>query len=276
MNQTKINNIPFIGSGMGFRRQLKQQIYAHKNELDCLEIITDQYIWNDLHMAELEELCDNFQVIPHGIGLSIGSIMPFNAGYIKNIKRINEITKSSYYSEHLCMTLAPGIDIGHLSPLWFTNEVLNNVIDRVNYVQDTLGKPLILENVTYLVDIPNSAIGQTEFFHKLVDKTNCGILLDITNIFINSVNHNFDPHNFIDAMPLANVVQVHIAGGYWADGLLIDSHSEAIQAETWELLNHLNSLTKIKSIILEHDSNFPDNFDHLLSQVSRARDAISN
>lgn len=124
--------IPLLGVGLGFRRELKEAIFAAREEIDFLEIITDQYIQHPGTLSELEQLCASFRVIPHGVNLSIGSVMPLEKTYLRAIKRISDLTSSPYYSEHLCMTRAPGIEIGHLSPLWFTEDVLQNAISKVS------------------------------------------------------------------------------------------------------------------------------------------------
>jgi uncharacterized protein (UPF0276 family) len=262
--------IPVLGSGLGYRRQIRQGILAAREEIDFLEIITDEYSDNPDYARHLEALCDIFPVITHGVGLSIGSATPLDRQYLRAIKRLSDLTQSPYYSEHLCMTQAPGLDIGHLSPIWFTEEMLATTISRVNEVQDFLEKPLVLENVSYMMAIPHNGMSQTEFFNRLVAATGCGILLDVTNIFINSVNHHFDAAVFLQDMPLDHVIQVHIAGGVWRDGLLIDTHSRPVQEESWLLLELLTSLTKVRGIILEHDARFPK-MDVLLAQVRRAR-----
>jgi uncharacterized protein (UPF0276 family) len=168
------------------------------------------------------------------------------------------------------MTQAPGLDIGHLSPIWFTEEMLAATTRHVNQVQDFLEKPLVLENVTYMMAIPHNSMSQADFFNHLVAATGCGILLDVTNIFINSVNHQFDAAAFLRAMPLEHVIQVHIAGGVWRNGLLIDTHSRPVAEESWRLLELLTGRTKVRGIILEHDTRFPK-MDVLLKQVRRAR-----
>ena len=266
-----IDTIPVMGSGLGYRSQLKKQIFAAKEEIDFVEVVTDQFLRGSAQTAELEEVCDHFPVIPHGVGLSIGSAAPPKASYLKGLKRISDLTGSPYYSEHLCLTEVPGIDLGHLSPLWFSEDLLKRTINHVNLVQDTLGKPLALENVTYTFEIPNPGMSQTEFFGRLVEATDCGVLLDITNVFINATNHGFSAADFMEAMPLDRVMQLHIAGGYWKKGKVVDGHSHPVQDETWSLLSLLAEKTEIKGIILEHDSNFPE-IENLVTQVAKARE----
>jgi uncharacterized protein (UPF0276 family) len=266
--------IPVLGSGLGYRRELKDDILASRDAIDCLEVITEQFIGDRRFLTELEELCESFTVIPHGIGLSIGSER-LDREYLAQIRRISEVTASPYYSEHLAMTRAPGIDIGHLSPLWFNETVLAITIGNVRRVQDFLEKPLVLENVTYPFDIPGATMSQTEFFARLVEATGCGVLLDLTNVYINSVNHHFDPVAFLKAMPLDQVVQIHLAGGLLNDGMMIDSHSEEVDEHSWSLLDTLTKLIPVRASILEHDANFPDTISVLLAQVARARVALS-
>jgi uncharacterized protein (UPF0276 family) len=266
--------IPSLGSGLGYRRELKDSIFASRDAIDLLEIITEQFIGDRRFLRELEEICRIFTVIPHGIGLSIGSERP-DERYLAEIRQISDLTEAPYYSEHLAMTRGGGIDIGHLSPLWFTEPVLRIAVDNVRRVQDFLNKPLALENVTYPFDIPGNSMSQTEFFQRLVDATGCGVLLDVTNVYINSENHGFDPVEFVKAMPLDRVVQIHLAGPDLKDGMLIDGHSETVDEGSWRLLETLVSLVPVRASILEHDANFPDDFSVLLDQVSRAREITS-
>jgi uncharacterized protein (UPF0276 family) len=268
-----VAGIPFLGSGLGYRRELRDAILESRGAIDFLEIVTEQFIGGAFHIRELEELCKVFPVIPHGLGLSVGS-EAFDQAYLNEIKRISDVTESPYYSEHLAMTRAPGIDIGHLCPLWFTDALLRITVDNVLRAQDFLNKPIILENVTYPFDIPNGGMTQAEFFVRLVESTGCGVLLDVTNVYINSVNHQFDPVTFLKEMPLDKVAQIHLAGGYMKDGVMLDGHSEPVDEESWRLLETLMTLTTLKGSILEHDTTFPDNISALLEQVARAREIM--
>jgi len=265
--------IPALGSGLGYRRELKTGIFDNADAIDFLEIVTEHFTDDPADRGELAELCDRFVVIPHGLGLSVGSDR-LDADYLASIRRVSDLTASPYYSEHLAVTRAPGIDIGHLSPIWFTDPVLRRAIDNVRRVQDVLNKPLILENVTYPFDIPRAGMRQAEFFTRLVEATECGVLLDVTNLFINATNHRFDPLAFLHDMPLGHIVQVHLAGGFTHRGVAIDSHSRPVEAGSWELLDTLAALTPIKGSILEHDANYPD-MTVLIEQIARARRALA-
>jgi len=266
-----VAGLPYLGSGLGYREELKDTIFAARDAIDFLEIVTEQFLDDSRGLDEVRRICDVYPVIPHGLGLSIGSASGVRPQYLSKIKRISDVTNAPYYSEHLCMTSAPGLEIGHLSPLAMTEDVLARAIDNVRVVQETLEKPLVLENVTYLFSIPGEEMTQPEFFARLVEATGCGVLLDITNVFINAKNHGFDPLGFLSSLPLQSVVQVHLAGGHWSRGVLVDSHSAPVQEDSWQLFDELVARTAVRASIIEHDTDFPDDVGRLIDQVARAR-----
>lgn len=267
---TDWSNIPYYGAGIGFRQSLMADIARSAEEIDFLEVISDNFFDPARHDL-LHSICERFSVIAHGVGLSIGSADGVEPAYIEKVKTVSDITGSPYYSEHLCHTRAPGIDIGHLSPIWFTDELLEIVVASIDRIQQALGKPMVLENVSYVFNIPDADMSQADFFHKLVERTGCGILLDVTNVFINSVNHGHSPVALLDRMPLDHVLHLHIAGGRWYDGLLIDSHTAPVQEGSWNLLAELLDRTSVRGLVLEHDADFPRDFSVLTDQLARAR-----
>ena len=270
----RLNNIPFLGSGIGFRRQISKQILNNAKNIDFLEVITEHYI--DVPLAKIEELRDiskRFIIIPHGIDLSIGTDMPLDREYLDKVLGVLQLVNPPYYSDHFCFTKVPGLNIGHLTPLWFTKRTVEVVVKKIKKLQKILKIPIVLENITYVIDIPNADMSQEEFINRIVDKTNCGLLLDVTNVYTNSINHRFDPKKFIDRLPLENVVQLHLAGGYWDNGILIDSHSEPVVEEVWMLVEYICKKVLVKATLLEHDSNFKS-FDTLLNQLGRAREIL--
>jgi len=272
---TALTAIPAFGVGLGYRSELREGILANRTRIDFLEIIADNYLREPGALAALEELCTLFPVIPHGVDLSIGSMIPLEPAYLQSIKRVSDLTRSPYYSEHLCITRVPGRDIGHLAPLWFTETLLQHVIERVMRLQEYLGKPLILENVTYMLDIPQNTMSQTEFFQRLVEATGCGVLLDVTNVFINATNHHFNPDVFLRQMPLDHLIQVHLAGGYWSHGWLVDGHSTLVSPEVFALLTTLATLCRVKNVLFEHDAHFPS-MTALLEQMDHARSILNS
>jgi len=269
-----VGALPYLGSGLGYRRELGDRTLAARSDIDFVEVVVEEFLDRPDGLDELRRIVEIYPVVPHGLGLSIGTAGPLDRGYLTAIKRVSDVSGSPYYSDHLCMTRVPGIDLGQLAPMWFSTGVLRGTIDRVNEVQETLGKPLVLENVTYLVELTGSDLTQPEFFARLVEATGCGILLDVTNVYTNAVNHGFDPHQFLADMPLDAVVQVHLAGGFWHDGVLMDGHSHPVPPQVWELFADLCARTDIKAALLEYDQNYPD-FADLVDQVATARRIMS-
>ncbi len=270
MRIAPIETMPDLGAGLGYRREIGAAIRENAHRIDFLEIVAEQFMSSAGQLDELAELADLMPVIPHAIGLSIGSLTPIDRAYLQKLREVSDISRAPYVSEHLCMTHVPGIEIGHLSPLWMTEEVLQATADKVSAVQETLGKPLILENITYPFQVPQGDMSQPEFFRRLVETTGCGILLDLTNVHTNAQNLGVDPIRFLTEMPLDRVIQVHLAGGFEADGVLIDSHSEPVEQASWDLLQELVNRITLRGCLIEHDSNFADP-EMLIAEVERAR-----
>jgi uncharacterized protein len=270
MTARSLAAIPLLGCGLGHRAEIADQIRAARADIDFVEVAADQFATRPSRLDELREIASIFPVVPHGTGLSIGNPGPIPRDVLERARLVSDITGSAYYSDHLCMTRVPGIDLGHLTPLWFCEEVLAAAVARVRAAQDFLGKPLVLENITYAFTIPHGQMAETEFFTRLTAATGCGVLLDATNLYINSVNHHFDPVAYLDDMPLDHVVQVHLAGGEWRGGILADSHSHPVPEEVWELFSILCRRATAKGVIIERDGNLAD-FAELIAEVSRAR-----
>ncbi|MDI1435369.1 DUF692 domain-containing protein [Polyangium sorediatum] len=272
MSQSSTHAIPYLGSGLGFRRRIKSDILAHRGAIDFIEVTTEHFM-TPRQLDELAALRVLLPCVPHGLQLSVGSTAPPTTEYLRCIKRVLEVTGAPYYSDHLAVTSAPGIDLGHLSPVALTRKSLESVVRNISTVQDHTGKLLIVENITYFFDIPGGELSQTDLLNEVVERTGCGLLLDATNLYTNATNHGYDPIHFLEQIPLDRVIQVHMAGGVRADGLLFDSHSHAVEEGSWDVLRALALRTDIKGVIIERDDNYPP-IEELLLEVTQARDIL--
>jgi uncharacterized protein (UPF0276 family) len=162
------------------------------------------------------------------------------------------------------------VDIGHLSPLPFTRDSVETLCENIREVRSQIETPLILENITYTVALTFSEMDEIGFLHEILEKSNCGLLLDITNLFTNSTNHRHDPLAFIENLPLDRIVQLHFAGGHWHDGTLVDSHSRPTPPEVWALMETVLNRVAIKGVVLERDKNLPP-FEELLDELRQLR-----
>jgi len=263
-------NIPKLGAGIGFREPLKGELFMNRDKVDWLEITVDHFMDASPEKAhELNLLIEHFKLIPHGLDLSLGSAEGIDDDYMRKFAKIIERVNPPYWSEHIAFTHAGGISIGHLSPLPFTNEALDVLVKNIQTAKQYVELPLILENITYIVEM-KSDMTEAQFLTELAERTDCGLLLDVTNLYTNAVNHGYDLDSFLDTAPLERVVQLHFTGGEWAGDLLIDSHSASTPEEVWDLLDEVVKRAPVKGVLLERDENIPP-FSELEPELSRAR-----
>jgi len=265
------NRIPALGAGIGYRAPLKAELFHHQRKVDWLEIVAEHFLNPSPEKTqELQLLQNHFALIPHGIDLSLGSAEGVDFGHVAMLADLIEQVNPHYWSEHIAFTRAGGIEIGHLSPMPFTNEALDVLARNIRVVQQRISVPLILENITYIVEMP-SEMTEARFLRELVERTGCGLLLDVNNLYTNAVNHGYDLDAFLAEAPLESVVQLHFTGGEWAGDLLIDSHSAATPEEVWQLLEEVVARAPVKGILLERDEKIPP-ISELLPELSRARE----
>jgi hypothetical protein len=274
----EIKKIPYLGIGMGLRTDIAEDTFAHGANIDAVEIITENFFSHlgPKKQTLLDRSRKRFHVIPHGIQLSIGSCVPIPTAYLKEVKRLTDLLKSPYYSDHFAFVRHDDLhDIGHLSPIWYTKETLEEVVKRVDQVQQFLGIPLVLENITASYAIPEADYEEPEFIAEVCRRTGCGFLLDVTNILINSYNRHEDAQKLIERYPMDRVVHVHLAGGEVHDGHFYDSHSAEISGPNegvWPLLEWVARHADIKVLIIERDDDFKEDFEAMvLKDLARAR-----
>jgi uncharacterized protein (UPF0276 family) len=257
--------------GLGFRPQLKSEIFLHRAEIDFLEITADHYLdATPAKLEELELLKLHFPLIPHGLNLSLGSAEGLNEDYLEKFARLINGLQPEWYSDHICFTRSGGVDIGHLAPVPFTRDAVQALVRNVAAVKQKIKTPLILENITYMFRYPLAEMSEAEFLRRVLEETDCGLLLDVTNLYINAVNHGYDWRRFLDELPIERVVQLHFVGGHRNRNYLIDSHSYATPDAVWEVFREVCARAGLRGVILERDGNFPP-FAEILGELRTAR-----
>ncbi len=222
-----LSHLPTLGVGLGFREPFRSDLFLHRPEVDFLEITADHYIDAPPEKEqELDLLAEHFTLIPHSINLSLGSAEGVDNEYLDKLAGLVRRLNPPWWSEHIAFTRAGGIDIGHLSQLPFTREAVKVLCRNIAQVRNRIEKPLILENITYVVNMPGGEMSESQFLNEVLQQTDCGLLLDVTNLHTNAVNHGYDPSIFLEQLPLERIVQLHFAGGHWHEGVLVDSHSQ--------------------------------------------------
>ena len=264
-------DLPILGAGLGFRAPFLSDLFLNRPSVDFLEIMADHYMdASPQKREELDLLQAHFPLIPHGLSLSLGSAEGLDADYLREFAAVVNRLQSPWWSEHIAFTKAGGVDIGHLTPLPYTKEAVTVLCRNIAQAKSKINAPLILENITYAAALPGAEMTEAQFLTEIVERTGCGLLLDITNLYTNSVNHKFDPGAFLDAIPLEKVVQIHFTGGEWERGTLIDSHSRPTPPPVWELMAEVFRRAPVKGAILERDEDLPP-FREIADELARAR-----
>ena len=271
-----LGELPALGIGLGYRPELDVEIWANRSTIQWLEIISEHYLGRPPEKVEQAlHLLTEFPLIPHGVELSIGTQGPLDDAYVETLAEFADLIKAPWFSDHLCFTRADGIALGQLIPLPRTRAVAADVAAKAQQVQERVGRPFLLENITYYIDLP-SELTEAQFVTEVMERCDCGLLLDLTNLFINSVNHRFEPLDFLAAIPTERVVQVHLAGGEESPVALVDTHSTAVPPPVFELLHDTAALSpNLKGVMVERDQNFPEDFAEIAADLATARRTIS-
>jgi uncharacterized protein (UPF0276 family) len=266
-----ISSLPTLGVGLSFREPFRSDLFLNRQQVDFLEITAEHFFDASAEKKrELELLAAHFTLIPHGLNLSLGSAEGIETGYLAKFASLVNRLNPPWWSEHIAFTKAGGVEIGHLSPLPFTHEAVSVLCRNVAEARHRIAAPLVLENITYVVNMPGAEMTEVEFLTEVLDRTDCGLLLDVTNLHTNAINHGYDLDDFLEKLPWERVVQLHFVGGHQHNGMLIDSHSQPTPPEVWSLLETVIARAPVKGIILERDENLPA-FEELLSELQQAR-----
>ncbi|MEV6581246.1 DUF692 domain-containing protein [Streptomyces sp. NPDC051582] len=268
-----VAGLPYLGSGIGYRSEIKEAIDSPAHRIDWLEVITEHYLFAPPDVRDvLHRLRRRFRIVPHGLELSIGGTREPSPRYLDALAQFTEEIDAPWFSDHLCFTRAGGVALSTLTPLPRTRDIAREVGRRAQRVQAAVGRPLILENVTYYIDL-DSPLSEAQFIAEVMEHCDCGLLLDLTNLDINARNHGYSTAEFLDTIPVERVVQVHLAGGTAGeeDRMDLDTHSEPVPPAVWDLLTDLVSRAPVRATLLERDQNFPDDFGELQEELDHAR-----
>ncbi|WP_433860486.1 HvfB family MNIO-type RiPP peptide maturase [Pseudomonas thivervalensis] len=264
-------NLPQPSAGLGLRRALLAELrQAPPGDFDFLEVAPENWIGiGGPHRAALHSLAERYPLSCHGLSLSLGGPAPLDLAFLGQVRAFLERFKVPLYSEHLSYCG----DEGHLYdllPLPFTEEAVHHVAARIRQVQDVLGRRLAVENVSYYA-APQQDMSELEFTRAVLREADCDLLLDVNNVYVNSVNHGFDPLAFLAGLEPGRVVAMHVAGHYdESDTLKIDSHGAPVKPVVWALLAQAYARFGVQPTLLERDFNFPP-YATLLAELQTIR-----
>jgi len=238
--------------------------------IDFLEVAPENWIGLGGKFAkQLRAISERTPLITHGLSLSIGGPAPLDEDLIVAIKKFIDQHQVALYSEHLSYSNDGG-QLYDLLPLPFTDEAVHYTAGRIKRVQEILGQRMVLENVSYYLT-PKRALSEAEFVTAVIQEADCDLLLDVNNVYVNSVNHDYDPLGFIKQMPAERVAYIHMAGHYVEDdGIIIDTHGADVIDPVWQLLEQTYTLMGVKPTLLERDFNIPK-VEQLMLEVNQIR-----
>lgn len=262
-----------IGSGLGLRRALLPALQAGvPDSIDFFEVSPENWVGVGGHLGkQFRSLTERHRFVAHGLALSLGGPAPLDTGFLGDLKQFLDHHDFALYTEHLSFCS----DEGHfydLYPIPFTEQAVKHVAGRIRQTQDILERPIALENASYYLQPPQAEMDELTFINAVLREADCYLHLDVNNIYVNSVNHGYDPITFLRGLPGERIVYGHVAGhDLEPSGLIIDTHGQNTIEPVWELLAEAYRSFGVFPTLVERDSNIPPLAD-LLIEVERIRD----
>ena len=264
-------NVPYLGHGVGLRTTHFPRVLDGTARVDWFEAISENFmIDGGRPLAVLERARGSCPVVLHGVSLSLGSTDPLSESYLRALRALVDRVAPAWVSDHLCWGSVGGHYAHDLLPLPYTEEALAHVIDRVRIVQDRLGRQILIENVSSYLTFAHSAMPEWEFLAAVAEGADCGILLDVNNVYVSAVNHGFDAERYVRALPIDRIGQIHLAGHSQQATYLLDTHDGHIAPAVWDLYRLAVRRCGQVSTLIEWDDRIPE-WDVLCAEAERAR-----
>lgn len=256
---TQMHSSEFGMVGLGLRREMLDELLEHvPKQIDFLEVAPENWLkLGGRFKKQFKTLTDANNFVCHGLSLSIGSPEPLDIEFIKSLKVFFDQHNIKMFSEHLSYCSGQG-HMYDLMPIPFTEEAIAHVVPRIKQVQDILERPVAMENVSYY-GAPGQELTELEFTTEILEQADCKLLLDVNNIYVNSINHGYDANTFLAGLPTKRIAYGHVAGHYnEANDLIVDTHGADVIDPVWELLDKAYKLHGVFPTLLERDFNIPE------------------
>ncbi len=260
-----------LGLGVGLRTVHFPHVLQRRPAVDWFEIISENFMdtgGRPLHV--LDQVAERYPIVMHGVSLSIGSTDPLDRDYLRRLAALARRCRAVHVSDHVCWTGVAHRNLHDLLPLPCHERALRHVVRRIRQVQEILGRPLVLENPSTYVEFASSTMREWEFLAAMAEEADCGLLLDVNNVYVSAVNHGFDPEEYIRGIPPERVVYIHVAGHTNLGTHILDTHSDHVIEPVWRLLALAHERTGGRPVLLEWDENIPA-FGVVHREVLKAR-----
>src|SRR5450432_952469 len=266
----KFNGFTEYGVGIGLRLPHYRHILEKKPVVDWFEIISENYmIDGGRPLAVLDQILEQYKVVQHGVSMYFGSVDPLNRDHLGRLKALARRTNTPWLSDHLCWGSVDGRYTHDLMPMPYTWEAVEVTAAKVRQVQDFVEVPVVVENVSSYAEFHASEMTEWEFLTEVVERADCGVLLDVNNIYVSSQNHGFDPFEYLNFVPAERVAQIHIAGHSKFEKYILDTHDHPVVRPVWELYDHAVRRCGNVATLLEWDDQIPS-FETVHAEARKA------
>jgi uncharacterized protein (UPF0276 family) len=264
-------NLPDLGFGIGLRTVHFPHILAKSPPVDWFEILSENFLDTGGRPAYvLDQVVERYPVVMHGVSLSAGSTDPIDFDYLRKLKALACRTRARWISDHLCWTGVSGLNTHDLLPMPYTGESLRHTAERVRVMMDYLERPVFLENPSTYLEFTESTWTEWDFLAELTERSGCGLLLDVNNVYVSAFNHGYDAFEYVDRIPEGRVVQIHLAGHTHKGTHILDTHSDHVVDAVWDLYRRASQRLGNVSTLLEWDEDIPS-FEVVHAEALKAR-----
>ena len=265
----------YLGVGVGLRRAHYRELFEVSHHIDWFELISENYMnYGGRPRRVLDKLNPNYPLVCHGLGLSLGSACDVSDDYCRALSELLEYTQSPWFSDHLCISSSLKHQYHDLLPVLKTEESLQMIARKIQWVQETFKRPFAIENISYYGESSHHTMTELDFIKALLEQTQCYLLLDINNVYVNEQNLQQDAKEFLRQIPHDQVIQIHLAGHWDRGDWIIDTHGDAVCGEVWELYEwYLKQAARPISTLIEWDNQLPS-FEQLDQEVVRAKEIV--
>jgi uncharacterized protein len=271
----RFNGFTEYGVGIGLRIPHYQHILTKRPVVDWFEIISENYMVDGGRpLAVLDQILEQYKVVQHGVSMYFGSTDPLNREHLQRLKRLVRRTKTPWLSDHLCWGSVDGRYTHDLLPMPYTWEAVEVTAQKIRQVQDFVEVPVVVENVSSYAEFHLSEMTEWEFLNEVVERADCGILMDVNNIYVSSQNHNFDPLTYVNAVPAERIAQIHIAGHSKFEKYILDTHDHPVLKPVWQLYARVIERAGPTATLLEWDDNIPS-FEEVHAEALKAKQYLN-
>ena len=270
MPANRFNGFTDYGVGIGLRIPHYGHIFEHKPVVDWFEIISENFMVDGGRPLDvLDRILERYRVVQHGVSMYFGSAGELNREHLRRLKALIKRTKTPWVTDHLCWGSVDGRYTHDLLPMPYTFEAAEITARKIREARDFLGTPIAVENVSSYAEFHISEMTEWEFLNEVVERADCGILLDVNNIYVSSRNHNFDPFEYVNTVPAERVAQIHIAGHSKFEKYILDTHDHPVIDPVWKLYERAIERCGATATLLEWDDSIPS-FDEVHTEARKA------